>query len=316
MGYLSTIPRLTSALVSKHKPNPEATAKGHLDRRRQGIDSTITVPVVPTKPVTTVTAIDEPSYDDDIQNIPDEATVPIDDDHTVYVKLFNTADFDSSSRFPIPSSGSRYSYHLVSCYNGNIHVETTQSPTSTAYIAAYELTFQHWSRYGSVPSFVRLDNETSHELENFLVNDKKVTFQYFPTGTHRANRAECYIRTWKNHFIATLATTSLKFPISQWHKLLPLAELTLNLPLTMASQSRDLSLPRPNGRKVRLPRTPYRTSWNRNTDPRATRITWQLGKSRSARLLSWPCSAPLSLTPRICDRHLRHSLLLGSPRRI
>ena len=32
----------------------------------------------------------------------------------------------------------------------------------------------------------------------------------------------------KNHFIATLATTSAKFPITQWHKLLPLAELTLN----------------------------------------------------------------------------------------
>ncbi len=79
------------------------------------------------------------------------------------------------------------------------------------------------------------------------------------------------------------------------------------LSLTMASQSRDLSSPRPNGHKVRLPRTPYRTSLNRYTDPRATRITWQLGKSRSARLLSRPCSAPLSLTPRICDRHLRHS---------
>eukprot|EP01036_Dinobryon_divergens_P037517 gene37517-biopygen29706 len=227
MGYLSTIPRLTSALVSKYKPNPEATAKGHLDRRRQGIDSTITVPVVPPKP-TTVTAIDETSYDDDILNIPDEATAIIDDDRTVYVKLFTTADFDSSSRFPIPSSGSRYSYHLVSCYNGNIHVEIMQSRTSSAYIAAYELTFQHWSRYGSVPSFVRLDNETSLELENFLINEKKVTFQYFPTGTHRANRAERCIRTWKNHFIATLATASPKFPISQWHKLLPLAELTLN----------------------------------------------------------------------------------------
>jgi len=140
MGYLSTIPRLTSALVSKHKPNPEATAKGHLDRRRQGIDSTTFVPVVPPKPAT-VTAIDETSYDNDIQNIPDEAPITIDDDHTVYVKLFSTADFDSSSRFPVPSSGSRYSYHLVSCYNGNIHVETMPSRTSTSYIAAYELTF-------------------------------------------------------------------------------------------------------------------------------------------------------------------------------
>ena len=60
-------------------------------------------------------------------------------------------------------------HRLVSCcYNGNIHVETMQTQTSASYIAAYELTFQHWSRYGSIPSFVRLDYETSKELKNFL----------------------------------------------------------------------------------------------------------------------------------------------------
>jgi hypothetical protein len=185
-----------------------------LDRRRQGLDSTTAVPAaIATKPAT-VTASDESTYDDDIKNLPDDATATIDNDPTVYVKLFTTADFDATSRFPFPSSGSRYSYHFVSCYNGNIQVETMQTRTSSAYIAAYELTFQHWSRYGSVLSFARLDNETSHELETFLLNDKKVTFQYFPTGTYRANRAERCIRTWKNHFIATLATTSPKFPIS------------------------------------------------------------------------------------------------------
>ena len=135
-----------------------------------------------------------------------------------------------------------------------------QTRTSAAYIAAYKLIFQHWSRYGSVPSFVRLDDETSHEeLENFLLNDKKVTFQYFSTGTHRGtNRAERCIRTWKNHFIATLATTSPKFPISQWHKLLAsLCRVNTKLSLTMASQSRDLSLSQPSGREVRLPCTPW-----------------------------------------------------------
>ena len=95
-GYLSTIPRLTSSLVSKHKPNSEATAKGHLDRRRQGLDSTTAVPVVPPKPGTS-TAVIETTYDDDIQNMPDEATATIDDDSTVYVKLFYTADFDATS---------------------------------------------------------------------------------------------------------------------------------------------------------------------------------------------------------------------------
>ncbi len=38
-GYLSTIPRLTSALFGKHTPNSVASAMGHLDRRRQGLDS-------------------------------------------------------------------------------------------------------------------------------------------------------------------------------------------------------------------------------------------------------------------------------------
>jgi len=219
------------------------------------------------------------------------------------------ADFDATSRFPVPSSESRYSYHLVSCYNGNIHVETMQTRTSSsAYIAAYELTFQHWSRYGSVPFFVRLDNKTSHKLQNFLLHDNKVTFQYFPTGTHRANRAERCIRTWKNHFIATLATTSPKFPILQWHKLLPLADLTLNCLLPWHPNPAISAYHGLTGAKFDFRAHPIApVSWNRDTDPRAARITWQLGQSRSARLLSRPRRASLSLTPRVCDHHLRHS---------
>jgi hypothetical protein len=62
-----------------------------------------------------------------------------------------------------------------------------QSRTSVSYIDAYDKIFLHWSRFGIVPSFVRLDAETSADLEKFLTDVKKVTFQYFPTGTHRAN---------------------------------------------------------------------------------------------------------------------------------
>ena len=225
-GYLATLTRFTSALLSKHAPNTVATAMGHLDRRRQGLDSTkptnAPTPLLP--PI-----ISSPTYEDDIDSISESPDAIIDTDPTVYTKLFFTADFDASGRYPIPSSGTRYSYHLVSCFNGNIHVEPMQSRTSSSYIEAYDKTFQHWSRYGLVPSIVRLDAETSVALEQFLLNEKKVqSFQYFPTGTHRANRAERCIRTWKNHFISTLATASPKFPVSYWNKLIPLAELTLN----------------------------------------------------------------------------------------
>ena len=218
-GYLSTLPRLTSALLCKHTPNTEATAMGHLDRKRQGLDST-TSPVASSKPLTTIT-----TYEDDINDLSDLA----DTDTTVYTKLFHTADFDLTGRFPVPSAGARNIYHLVSCFNGYIHVEPQNSRTSSSQILAYDTTYQHWSQYGPVPTIVRLDNETSADLEKFLLVDKKVTsFQYFPPQNHRANRAERCIRTWKNHFIATLATASPNFPVQQWHKIIPLAELTLN----------------------------------------------------------------------------------------
>ena len=236
-GYLSTLARFTSTLFSKHKPNTVATAMGHLDRRRQGLDSTSPVPVIAPSPV----AVPLPPASSDIPppgSSPYDAYTDmlnaIDDDEmlgmdlTVYTRLYTTADFDATGRFPVTSSGSKYAYQLVSCFNGSIHVEPMTSRTSTSYIAAHDKTFLHWSRYGHVPSFVRLDAETSTDLEKFLQDEKKVTFQYFPTGTHRANRAERCIRTWKNHFISTLATASPKFPMSYWNKLIPLAELTLN----------------------------------------------------------------------------------------
>ena len=230
-GYLSSLPRFTSALLCKHPPNSLATAMGHLDRRRQGLDSTtpvIAVPPPPTPPTTDDSSPPE-TYEDDIKNISELPGSVIDNDPTIYTKLFDTADFDATGRYPVPSAGARHIYHLVSCFNGNIHVETMQSRTSAAYILAYKNTFQHWSRYGPAPEIVRLDNETSTDLEKFLLEELRVkNFQYFPTRNHRANRAERCIRTWKNHFIATLATASPKFPISYWNKLIPLAELTLN----------------------------------------------------------------------------------------
>ena len=62
-------------------------------------------------------------------------------DLTVYTRLYTTADFDATGRFPVTSAGSRYAYQLVSCFNGNIHVEPVTSRTSASYISAYDKTF-------------------------------------------------------------------------------------------------------------------------------------------------------------------------------
>ena len=56
-GYLSTMPRLTSELLCKHPSNTAATTMGHLDRTRQGLDSTKSVPALPAQPLDTYVCI-------------------------------------------------------------------------------------------------------------------------------------------------------------------------------------------------------------------------------------------------------------------
>jgi hypothetical protein len=65
-------------------------------------------------------------------------------------------------------------------------------------------------------------------LKAFL-RDENIDFQLVPPGLHRRNAAERAIRTFKNHFIAGLSSVDKNFPLHLWDKLLPQAEITLNL---------------------------------------------------------------------------------------
>ena len=73
-----------------------------------------------------------------------------------------------------------------------------------------------------------LDNETSAELKGAF-KKYEVTFQLVAPHTHRANKAERAIQTFKNHFKAGLASVDPKFPVSAWDKLIPQAIMTLNM---------------------------------------------------------------------------------------
>ena len=50
-----------------------------------------------------------------------------------------------------------------------------------------------------------------------------------PPHQHRQNAAENAIKTFKSHLLSGLATCDPHFPISEWDRILPQAELTLNL---------------------------------------------------------------------------------------
>ena len=73
-----------------------------------------------------------------------------------------------------------------------------------------------------------LDNECSELISNFL-KSQGVTKQHVVANNHRANAAERAIKTAKCHLISGLCTTPSNFPLPIWDKLLPQAELTLNL---------------------------------------------------------------------------------------
>ena len=61
-----------------------------------------------------------------------------------------------------------------------------------------------------------------------------------PPKIHRRNAAERAIQTFKNHFLAGIATYNPKFPINEWDRLLQQAEITLNL-LRQSRQNAKLS---------------------------------------------------------------------------
>ena len=73
-----------------------------------------------------------------------------------------------------------------------------------------------------------LDNEISTLVENFL-KSSNVKFQLVPPYIHRRNAVERAIRTFKNHFITILCSVHPQFPMNLWCRLLPQAEMTLNM---------------------------------------------------------------------------------------
>jgi hypothetical protein len=68
-------------------------------------------------------------------------------------------------------------------------------------------------------------------LKNFFTaND--VEYQLVPPHCNRRNATERAIRNFKEHFVAGLSSVDPAVPLPLWDRLLPQAEITLNLLLT------------------------------------------------------------------------------------
>jgi hypothetical protein len=77
--------------------------------------------------------------------------------------------------------------------------------------------------------FQIVNNEASMAYKEAIIFKWNAKFQLVPPDMHCQNWAKCAICTFKDHFLAILASVNSAFPPYLWDLLLPQTELTLNL---------------------------------------------------------------------------------------
>ncbi len=78
------------------------------------------------------------------------------------------------------------------------------------------------------PALNMMDNECSAAIKKYIESEN-INIQLVPLHNHRVNAAERAIATFKEHFIAALATMDTHCPLQLWDEFLPQVELTLNM---------------------------------------------------------------------------------------
>ena len=73
-----------------------------------------------------------------------------------------------------------------------------------------------------------MDNQATKHIKKFLT-EEQCKLQLVEPHNHRMNAAERAIQTWKDAFIAALATTDRDFPIQLWDRMAPQVKDSLNL---------------------------------------------------------------------------------------
>jgi hypothetical protein len=209
-GHLITWPGLTEDAINKHFKLTPATAMGHMNQRRQNIRSTSKAPIEK-----------KPTTDTDLGT----------KTHLVYAVVVDQSHLytDLTGKYPVRSSKGNSYVMVCYIYDCNyVKVIPIKSMSASEWVKAYDSVHQALTVMGFKPKLQTLDNEASTALKNFFTaND--IVYQLVPPHCHRRNAAERAIRTFKEHFVAGLSSVDPSFPMHLWDRLLPQAEITLNL---------------------------------------------------------------------------------------
>jgi hypothetical protein len=209
-GYLITWPGLTEHAINKKLKLTPATALGHMNQRRQHKRSTSKAPIEI-----------QPTLDIDLGT----------NTHLVYAVVVDQGQLytDLTGKFPVRSSkGNSYVmvYYINDC--NYVRVVPIKAQSASEWVKAYDTIHQELTVKGFKPKLRTLDNEASTALKNFFTANN-IAYQLVPPHCHRRNAAERAIRTFKEHFVAGISSVDPAFPLHLWERLLPQADITLNL---------------------------------------------------------------------------------------
>ena len=218
-GYLRGCPGFTQKGIRKHIGIEAATVKGHLNQKRKGYRSTKnnTPEAAPLDPMETVP-----------QEVTNEKT------NFLFATIFNIKAegkifSDQTGYFPrVSSRGIRY-VMVFYIYDANyVRGIGIKNRSTSEFLRAYQEVHEDLKAKGYKPKLHKLDNECAKDVMEFIEN-QNAQFQFTPPDMHRTNSGEKGIQTWKNNFIAGLASLPKEFPIVHWCQLIPQANIVLNM---------------------------------------------------------------------------------------
>jgi hypothetical protein len=237
-------------ILKNLNPSP-ATAKGHMKRPRHGIKSTtpkiqttLQQSTVPMQPVLNKSAsseqtsviFSEQSSSEYNQHRP---TLIVDDSEGSIANVFGFGAFvdknngivyhDLTGSFPFMSLDGSVCFFILYHYESNSILATPIAGRDDKSIfKAYKTRFRELEAKGFKPKLNVMDNQATKHIKQFLT-ENECKLQLVEPHNYRVNAAERAIQTFKDAFIAALATTDSDFPLQLWDKLTPQVQDTLNM---------------------------------------------------------------------------------------
>ncbi len=247
-GFIKGCPNLTKKLILKFLNQSPATAKGHMKIPCHGIKSTQPKTKVPWNSCNTPPIAQAPPANMDAAQGPaffPQGVIPIlitDDCKESIANIFCFGAFadrhsgvvynNLTGNFPFMSFDGSVCFLVMYHYETNaIMGMPIAGLEDVSIFNAYKQNFNELTQKGYKPRLNVMDNQATKHIKKFLTKEE-CKFQLVKPHNHSVNTAERPIQTFKDAFIAALATNNQDFPLQLWDEITPQVINTLNMMCT------------------------------------------------------------------------------------